>query len=395
MNAHNWLDHFSNKQVSFRFLRQEIRLALSQSLFSSFDVDVGSRLLLKTVAQALDLSKVQTVLDVGCGVGTLGIALARALPQATITAQDRDALAVAFTQRNAQRNKIKTLTAVGGLAFQGLSGPFDLIVANLPGKAGEEALRHWLGEMAARLTARGTAAVVIVTPLAPLIVAALQQQGSTITHTEQGKGHAVFHFGGGRPLATAVDPLQPYTRGQFPFILGKQNLTLRTVHNLPEFDTLGHHTSLAVSTLQNEIVQGQVLIWNPGQGHLPLFLHRRFGKQVAHVTLAGRDALSLQASEANLVANGLAPAAISRQHVPHILDLHGRYDWILIFPDTDPGVPWEPYLLPALAERLTENGRCLLTAKSAFTFRLLTHPHPLQKLRDRKKQGFRTLLLRG
>ena len=129
-------------------MRQELRLALSQSLFSSFDVDVGTRLLLKTIAKEVDLQAVQSALDVGCGVGTLGLAVKKAAPHIALTVQDRDALAVAFTQMNARRNKIGGVTAVAGLAFQYISGSFDLILSNLPGKAGEPVLRHMLAQMA-------------------------------------------------------------------------------------------------------------------------------------------------------------------------------------------------------------------------------------------------------
>ncbi len=393
MENDKFLTHFINKQITFRFHKQELRLALTQSLFSSFDIDLGTRLLLKTIAKEIDLASVQTALDMGCGMGTLGIALAKANPRLLLTAQDREALAVAFTQMNAIQNKCKNVTAVGGLAFEGIAGPFDLIVANLPGKVGEPALRHWLGVMAAKMNEGGVTAVVIVKPLAPLIIEILQQQNSLITFTEEGKGHTVIHFKGGQPWLETADTLLPYTRGQFPFKLGKQTLTLRTVYNLPEFDTLGHHTSLAINMLKNEKVQGNVLVWNPGQGHLPLYLQQRLGSGLGHLFLAGRDALSLEISRANLLAHGWSPTNVTLHHVPHILALNGRYDWVVVFPDIDPGVPWEQFLLPSLQQRLVENGRCLLTAKSSYVYRLLLGTHSFRKNKDRKKQGFRALLL--
>jgi len=327
-------------------------------------------------------------------VGTLGLALKKAAPHITLTAQDRDALAVAFTQMNARRNKIGEITAVTGLAFQHLTGPFDLIISNLPGKAGEPALRHMLAQMAewGKMTA-----VVIVNPLAEWLADTLRQQGCEIVYTEQGRGHTVTHFRGGvRPLQAneaETDPLKPYTRGQFPFKLGKHTLTLRTVYNLPEFDTLGHYTALALSMLNNETVGGSVLVWNPGQGHMPVYLLRQAGARLSHLTLAGRDGLSLENGRANLLAHGANPTQITLHHIPHVHGLSGSYDWIIIFPDIDPGVPWENHLLPVLHQAIHAKGHVLLTAKSAFVFRLLTAPHPFHKQHDRKKQGYRALLL--
>lgn len=395
MENKKFLAQFSNKQVTFRFMRQELRLALSHSLFSSFDIDAGSRLLLKSIAKELDLQEIHDVLDLGCGVGTLGLALAKAAPHVRLLAQDRNALAAAFTRLNANQNKLKNVSVQGGLAFQDVSGPFDLIVANLPGKASEPVLRHMLSETAVHLSANGRAAVVIVTPLAPFVSRTLQEQAHSLLFTEEGKGHTVFHFRGGSAPTPPPELLQPYTRGLFPFSLGGHNLTLRTVYNLPEFDTLGHHTALAVNVLKDQPVSGHVLIWNPGQGHLPLYLFRKMGAGISQLTLAGRDALSLQNSLANLLAYGANAAHTSLLHLPHVLELPNSYDWIITFPDVDPGVPWEKYLLPALADRLSAGGRLLLTGKSAFVFRLLAAPHPFHRLLDRKKQGYRSLLLHG
>ena len=69
-----------NKIVPFRFMGEDLRLALSHALFSSFDVDAGSKLLLKTLAQRVDLGTVGSVLDVGCGVGVLGLSLKKKKP---------------------------------------------------------------------------------------------------------------------------------------------------------------------------------------------------------------------------------------------------------------------------------------------------------------------------
>ena len=52
---------------------------LSHALFSSFKIDDGSRLLMKTLAKQVNLAEVNSLIDVGCGVGTLGLALKKTL----------------------------------------------------------------------------------------------------------------------------------------------------------------------------------------------------------------------------------------------------------------------------------------------------------------------------
>ena len=51
MKQSDFWQNFINKQVTFRYMRQELQFDLSQSLFSSADVDIGSRFLLRTISK--------------------------------------------------------------------------------------------------------------------------------------------------------------------------------------------------------------------------------------------------------------------------------------------------------------------------------------------------------
>ena len=102
--------------------------------------------------------RLRSILDLGCGTGVLGLALAKHYA-AELTARDRDALALAVTAHNAASNGLACRTA-GGVDTANLDGtreggPFQLVVSNLPAKAGEPVLAHMIAE-AARVT---TAAV--------------------------------------------------------------------------------------------------------------------------------------------------------------------------------------------------------------------------------------------
>lgn len=70
------------------------------------------------------------VLDLCCGSGCIGIALA-ALGGARVTAADVSADALAMTERNARRNGVTVKTVRSDL-FDGVEGTFDLIVSNPP-----------------------------------------------------------------------------------------------------------------------------------------------------------------------------------------------------------------------------------------------------------------------
>jgi len=98
----------------------------------------------------------QSVLDLGCGAGTLAIAAAKTLPRAAILASDIDPLAVDVTEANAEVNgvaeRICAFTAEGfdHVRFRE-SGAFDLIFANI--LAGP--LRELSTDIAGRLTSGG------------------------------------------------------------------------------------------------------------------------------------------------------------------------------------------------------------------------------------------------
>ncbi|MGE0009386.1 MAG: peptide chain release factor N(5)-glutamine methyltransferase [Candidatus Babeliales bacterium] len=81
-----------------------------------------------------------SILDVGTGTGCIALALAKALPHATITGIDIDSRALALARTNAQHNNIHNvvLSESDVYANLGTYQTFDLIVSNPPYIAPEE-----------------------------------------------------------------------------------------------------------------------------------------------------------------------------------------------------------------------------------------------------------------
>ena len=182
------LKEYINKTVSFRYSSVNFTFNLSLSLFSSYDIDAGSKLLLKTITQNLDLSAFDNIIDLGCGTGVLGICLKKKNPELNLYSIDRDALALRFTELNAELNGIKKINILAELGFCTIPEGKNIVISNLPAKAGGLVLRSFINNI------NGVGAVVIVKPLKNLLIEILNDFNAEITFKEETRKHFTVHF---------------------------------------------------------------------------------------------------------------------------------------------------------------------------------------------------------
>lgn len=387
---------WATKTVAHKFAGADLSYRLSHALFSSFDIDKGSLLLLKTLAQQVDLGSLKRVLDVGCGIGVLGLDVKKKNPALELVSQDRDTLAGSFTLENARRNGLAAgVTALPGLAFQDIEGAFDLIVSNLPAKAGAPVLTDFFARAGHYLTETGRCAVVIVHTLADWARQTLQEQNLDILLDEKGLDYTVFHFRGrGTP---AADPFAPYLRDTVEAEQGKTRYNLSTCWGLPNFDSLDYQTMLALDFWEKRPVGGRVLFWNPGQGHLPVYAQALKKPRLETAILASRDTLALQAAGFNLKAKGLEPVSLPVSHFSALvgrLDEVGPLDGAVLLIDSAPEIPWAEEMMQALPRLLPAGARVLLAGTSTEIHRLLELRQGLIPTGlDAKYRGFRTVWL--
>jgi len=395
------LARFVNKTVSFHFSGRELSFRLSHALFSSFDIDDGSRLLLKSIAQGIDLGALRSALDIGCGVGVIGACIASVAPEAVVVMQDRDALAAAFARENCHANGIERVSAVCGLAFWGLGGrTFDLVMSNLPAKAGKPVLTSFFRHAAGCLAPQGVAAVVIVASLGSFARNTLSDLGCRIILLEESRGYTVIHFRAGSPgqeTEAQREDLSPYIRAAARFTSKGFSYSLQTAHSLPDFDSLGHAVELSFDVLNGAAAADRVLVWNPGQGHLPVGLLARPGQGTSLMALASRDSLQCAIASLNLSSMGKPPASIHR--LCSEADLGeafpgGSFDQVIAVPNPIPRVPWQADLSAAAACLLRPGGELFVVGTSTEIHRFLDHDHGLRPLISRKHAGFRAAILR-
>ena len=395
-----WLDTYANKTVAFRFMGQEMVFHLSHALFSSFDIDEGTRLLLKSLAQRIDLGKVRSVLDVGCGVGVIGISIQRAAPGARVVMQDRDALAAAFARENSRANGAAGATVDCALAFWHMAGTsWDLVTSNIPAKAGKPVLTSFFRDAAAILAPGGTAAIVIVATLGDFALSTVRALGCDIVHCEKTKNYLVLHFRAGARSEEKDAPqesLLPYVRARQTFGHGSVAWDLETAWSLPDFDTLGFSLLASLDLIAKVQIQGELLVWNPGQGHLPAYLLKAPGSAVASVRLAGRDCLELAITERNLTALGRKPAKV--WPVPTeagLADLlpEGSIDFLYAAIRPIPRVPLHREMAEEAARILKPGGSLVLASTSTEVHRIVSQLVRFRLLGSRKYMGFRAVFL--
>lgn len=79
-----------------------------------------------------ELPSEQTVLDMGCGSGVLGLTLASERPQWDVTLADVSPEALSLAKENSERLEVANAKFVESNLFSNLKGTYDGIVANLP-----------------------------------------------------------------------------------------------------------------------------------------------------------------------------------------------------------------------------------------------------------------------
>lgn len=431
---------YLHKKVPFKFSGAKLEFFLSHALFSSHEIDGGTKFLLKTMAQHPDFPEGGSLLDMGCGVGVIGLSVKKVFPSLSVTLTDRDALALRISRENARLN------GIGDVEYQGYLGvlPQDgrgwsCIASNIPAKVGEPVLRQMLQDMLSGLAPRGRAAVVVISALSSTLQTLLAAAAAEIVFQEEDRKYTVVHFrrlpGEAAPPAaaaaaaaadpaaaadlpaaedTAADPANPvsaeaaastaagggtaadlygwggeYIRGRTRFTFRSTGYIADCAWNLPEFDTLGYYTQLALQTTAGERITGKVLFGNPGQGHLPLFFAAA-GQQVVPV-LAGRDLLELSVSRHNLIRAGLAPPEI--RHTALYAELTGQFGWVFFHLENIPETPWVQEFLDQMPAILTRKGRLVITGKSVYLSRILESAAGWKVISRRKSKGFSAVIL--
>lgn len=108
---------------------QGLEIFALPAVFSSAELDMGSKLLLSTFEMQSKLTG--NVLDLGCGAGVIGACLKQQFPSIKLTLSDIHAMALASSERTLAENQLEG-EVIASDVFSDISEKFDLIVSNPP-----------------------------------------------------------------------------------------------------------------------------------------------------------------------------------------------------------------------------------------------------------------------
>jgi len=142
---------------SFRYFFAGLGFAFTSNsgVFSPGHVDPLSDLLIRTVPPLQG-----SLLDLGCGYGAIGIALAKAY-DLTLALADINLRALHCAHINCRDNAVKA-DIIRSDCFGNISGKFDAITLNPPIHAGKEVVYRMFGQSIEHLSANGRLFVVML-----------------------------------------------------------------------------------------------------------------------------------------------------------------------------------------------------------------------------------------
>ncbi len=167
-----------------------LELTSGSGVFAQGRLDIGTGVLLREQAPPTDARQ---VLDLGCGYGVIGLAVAVAVPGCTVTAIDVNERAVLLANENAvQMGVSERFTAsTPEQVDPGLT--FDEIWSNPPIRIGKEALHELLLTWLPRLAPGGRARLVVGKNLgADSLAGWLTDQGYPTAKVGSAKGFRVL-----------------------------------------------------------------------------------------------------------------------------------------------------------------------------------------------------------
>ncbi|HBP25355.1 MAG TPA: hypothetical protein DD618_00150 [Acholeplasmatales bacterium] len=145
--------------LNYDFLGHKMEFKTDSGVFSRTRIDFGTNLLINTLSKENLQGK--AILDLGCGYGIIGLALAKAFPDASVEMVDVLDRAIELSRTNAELNNIKNVNPHHSDLFSQVDSLFDVIISNPPIRAGKDTVHKIVTDAYSHLEIDGALWLVI------------------------------------------------------------------------------------------------------------------------------------------------------------------------------------------------------------------------------------------
>ena len=147
----------NERQIEYEIDGKKIKLVTDNGVFSKAHVDFATSFLLNTIFHEVK----GNVLDLGCGYGVIGIAIAQNKEVEKVTMCDVNHRALDLAKRNAEKNHLSHFEVIESDGFSNIKSEFDIIITNPPIRAGKAVIYQMYQESKIHLKEGGAFYLVI------------------------------------------------------------------------------------------------------------------------------------------------------------------------------------------------------------------------------------------
>ncbi|MDD3348076.1 MAG: class I SAM-dependent methyltransferase [Bacilli bacterium] len=144
--------------IEYTFRGTKVSLYSDLGVFSKDRVDFGTNVLLNNLP---DFPRGSRILDVGCGYGIIGIAIAKSCPDVKVDMVDINQRAVELVKKSIEHNKVSNVHVYESNLFAVVNQKYDFVITNPPIRAGKIIVHQIIEDSIMVLNEKGTLWAVI------------------------------------------------------------------------------------------------------------------------------------------------------------------------------------------------------------------------------------------
>ena len=120
--------------ITYDFQGKHLIYTTDHGVFSRQRLDFGSRVLMDSI----DIGNAKSMLDVGCGYGTMGIALKSVHEDLQVLMTDVNKRAISLAKENIKCNNLEGIDVIESDVYENVHDRYDLVISNPPIRAGKK-----------------------------------------------------------------------------------------------------------------------------------------------------------------------------------------------------------------------------------------------------------------